>query len=111
MGEDGRRKMPASLTSEELRAIQAWERTHRSPVVRRLLWEVFRLRAIALRADQFEALAREIPSIRDGQTIGLLADALRRDLERLPLIREERSRGDRILYGHGKTKRKGVNNA
>ncbi|HKQ24832.1 MAG TPA: hypothetical protein VJT81_10365 [Burkholderiales bacterium] len=73
--------------------------------------EVFRLQAIALRADQFESLAREIPSIRDGQTIGLIAEALRRDLEQLPLIQEERCRGDRILYGHGKTKRKGVNNA
>ena len=64
-----------------------------------------------LRADQFEALAREIPSVRDGQTIGLIADALRRDLEQLPLIQEKRERDDRILYGHGKTKRKGVNNA
>ena len=60
------------------------------------MWEVFRLRAIASRADQFEALAREIPSVRNGQTIGIIADALRRDLEQLPLIRE---------------KRKGVNNA
>jgi hypothetical protein len=111
MAEDGKRKMPPSLTSEELQAIQAWERTHRSPVVRRLLWEVFRLRAIASLADQFEAMAREIPSVTDGQTIGIIADALRRDLEQLPLIQEKRERDDRILYGHGKTKRKGVNNA
>jgi len=111
MGEGGKRKMPPPLTSEELQAIQDWERTHPSPAVRRLLWEVFRLRTIALRADQFEALAREIPGVRDGQTIGIIADALRRDLEQLPLIQEERSRGDRILYGHGKSKRKGVNNA
>jgi len=74
-------------------------------IVRLLLWEVLRLQAIALRADPFEALAREIPSVKDGQTIGLIAEALRRDLEQLPLIQEKRVLNDRILYGHGKTKR------
>jgi len=74
--------------------------------VRLLLRDVLRLQAIALRADQFEAPAREIPSVNDGQTIGPIAEALRRDLEQLPLIQEKRVRNDRILYGHGKTTRK-----
>lgn len=103
--------MPPSLTSEELRAIQVWERTHRSPVVRRLLWEVFRLRVIALCADQFEAMASDVPGVRHGQVIGGIAEILRQALDELPLIKEKREREDRLLYGHGKPKRKGVNNA
>jgi hypothetical protein len=49
-------------------------------------------------------MAREIPRVRDGQTIGIIADALRRDLEQLPLIQEKRERDDRILCGHGQPK-------
>ncbi len=109
--EEGKRKVPPSLTREELRAIQDWERTHRLPTVRRLLWEVFRLRAIALHADQFEAMARDVPGVKHSQTIRLVADALREALEQLPLIQEKRARENRILYGHAKTKRKGRNDA
>lgn len=98
MGEDGERKVPPSFTREELRAIQDWERTHRSPTVRRLLWEVFRLRAIALRADQFESMAREVPGVKHNQTIHLAGNALREALEQLPSIQEKRAREDRILH-------------
>lgn len=43
--------LPPSLTGDELKRIEVWERTHQSKVVRRLLAEVYRLQAVALRAD------------------------------------------------------------
>lgn len=50
--------IPPSRTGEELKNIEVWERTHQSKVVRRLLAEVWRLQAIALRADQVEKSIR-----------------------------------------------------
>ena len=89
-------------------AIQKWERTHRSTVVRRLLWEIFRLRAIALRADQYEEMTRS-RNVGDPASV-LISECLREDLDELPLIKEKRKRQDFLLYGHGeKQKRKGVN--
>jgi hypothetical protein len=109
MGEDGRRRMPPSLTSEELRAIQAWERTHRSPAVRRLLWEVFRLRIIVRRAAQVAEMLGD--PRRHPPPLDTMLIALHEELKGLPFLEEELRRQDRILYGHGQTKRKGVNNA
>ncbi len=109
MGEDGKRKMPPSLTGEELRAIQDWERTHRSPAVRRLLWEVFRLRIVVRRASQVAEMLgdpRRQPAPLDTMLI-----ALHEELNGLPFLEEELRRQDHMLYGHGKMKRKGVNNA
>ena len=37
--------------------------------------------------------------------------ALQEELKGLPFLEEELRRLDRLLHGHGKTKRKGVNNA
>ena len=103
MGEGVKRKTPPPLTSEELRALQDWERTHRSPTERRLLWEVFRLRIVVKRATQVAELLgdprRHPPLI-----------ALHEELKGLPFLEEDLRRQARIL-GEGKPKRKGVNNA
>ena len=70
------------LTREELQAIQ--ERNHQSPDVLALLWEVKRLRAIALRTDQ---LLKDMPNI--AGTSGLVADLLRRELADEPVVQEQ----------------------
>jgi len=46
--------------------------------------------------SQFEARPGRFRAVRDGQTIGIIADALREDLEQLPLIQEDRAQEDRI---------------
>ena len=61
--------------------------------------------------DQLEAMARDVSGVKHSQTIRLVADALREALEQLSLIQEKRAREDRIVYGHGKTKRKDGNDA
>lgn len=84
----GRRPMPPSLTSEELRIIQREERKQRSPAVRRLLWEVFRLQAIALRADQLLRSLGSDPVSLDFNSTDIVADCLREDLAELPVVKE-----------------------
>jgi len=60
-----------------------------------------------MRADQYEAMAREFPAVRHDQTLlTLQPTGCARDLEQLPVIREKRAREHRILYGHAKAKRK-----
>lgn len=79
---------PPSLTGEELDKIWKWERTHQSKVLRRVLWEVKRLQAIALRADQLERSVRADPASLDFNARHIVVDELRRALDELPLIRE-----------------------
>ena len=107
MAEYGKRRMPPSLTSDELREIQAWERSNPSPVVRRLLWEIFRLRAIALTARQYEEMTR-----RPGNsTESLIGQSLRDSLNELPLIQERMESVRETLVGHGETKKpRGIDN-
>ena len=93
--------MPPSLTREELRTIQKEERKQRSPTVRRLLWEIFRLQAIALRADQFERAMRSDHASLDFNSSNLVADILRRGLDELPLIKEAHERQERLLNPPG----------
>lgn len=101
--------MPPSLTGEELRAIQDWERTHRSPAVRRLLWEVFRLRIVVKRVAQVVELLGD--PARHPRPLDTMLIALHEELKGLPFLEEELRRQDRILYGEGKPKQKRVNNA
>lgn len=88
--------MPPPLTSEELRVIQREERKERSSTIRRLLWEVFRLRAIALRADQFERAMRADHASLDFNSAELVARSLREDLDELPFIAENAQRQERM---------------
>jgi hypothetical protein len=60
--------------------------------VRALLWEIHRLRAIALRADQLlRSLSGPVGSL------GFLADALRRELENEPAVLEQRAQTEALL--------------
>jgi hypothetical protein len=69
-----------ALTKDDLTAIQ--ERSADSPDVRALLWEVARLRALALRTHDY---------FRQGSssTALILADSLRTLLEDEPVIQEQ----------------------
>jgi len=100
-------RWPPSLTAEELRRIQEWERTHQSPVIRRLLWEVARLRGVALRANQFEEVMRSGGHITHFNSNHLIGDALRKELDELPAIKEQRKWQEELLYPGGK-KKKGI---
>lgn len=93
MSEDGRSRYPPSLTSRELKDIQQWERRHRVPVVRRLLWEVFRLRAVALTAHQYEGMTRD----QAFQTAKMIGEILRRDLDKLAIIQERKQQTMELL--------------
>ena len=99
-----KRPMPPSLSSEELRAIQTEERKQRSPTVRRLLWEVFRLQVIALRADQFERAMRSDHASIDFNSSHIMADILRAALDELPVIVEARDTRQYLLNPPGGTK-------
>ena len=69
-----------ALTKDDLKAIQ--DRSPDSPHVRALLWEVARLRALALRTHDY---------FRQGSssTALILADSLRTMLEDEPVIQEQ----------------------
>ena len=74
------------LTADELRDIG--QRRDPADIVR-LLWEIKRLRAIALRAHQYQLTAR-------GNVGGseLVLNALRRELEEEPVVAEQASLDD-----------------
>lgn len=92
--------LPPSLTGEELKRIEVWERTHQSRVVRRLLAEIARLQQIALRANQMEkSLSADRASLAFN-SLHVVASSLRKELDELPLIAEREEETDRLLYGH-----------
>ena len=94
MSNEDTRKRPLPLTAPEL---QALNRTVKSSIGRRLLWEVHRLRAILLRADQLEILMRDERRWRDVPEINKALDALREDLNREPVVQEDREKRDEML--------------
>ncbi len=104
MGKNGYRTIPPSLTSAELKEIQ---RTDRSPNVRRLLWEVFRLRAIAMRADQLIRSIIADPASLEFNSAEIVVKELRASLDELPLMRERGKEREELLFPGGK-KRKGI---
>ena len=69
-----------ALTKDDLKAIQ--DRSPDSPDVRALLWEVARLRALALRTHDYFRQA-------SSSTALILADSLRTILEDEPVIQEQ----------------------
>ena len=73
--------MRQKLTKSDLHEIKL--RGRKNPDVVALLWEVHRLRAIVLRADQLQKTLGEM-----GGSQGLLLDALRSELEGEPCISE-----------------------
>lgn len=72
--------MRPKLTKSDLHAIG--QRSN-SPDVRALLWEIHRLRGIALRADQ---LAKALGAM--GGAHGMMLDSLRAELEGEPCVAE-----------------------
>lgn len=103
MGKNGYRVLPPSLTSAELKEMQ---RMDRSPTVRRLLWEVFRLRAIALRANQLLRSIDADPASLDFNSADLIAKELRACLDELPIISERHQEREDLLYSGGKGKKR-----
>ena len=69
-----------ALTKDDLRAIQ--DRNPDSPDVRTLLWEVARLRALALRTHDYFRQGSSSTSL-------ILAESLRSMLEAEPVIQEQ----------------------
>jgi hypothetical protein len=75
-----------SLTSDQLRAIYEASPT---PAVRRLLWEIHRLRATILAADQLnQRLVETGAAARMDTTTQLLVGALQERLKDEPVVRE-----------------------
>ena len=82
---------PPPLTAAEL---QELNRTVKSATSRRLLWEIHRLRAILLRANELQIMIHNDRFLgRDTQILKRLT-VLRSDLEREPVIAEEQERDD-----------------
>jgi hypothetical protein len=81
----------APLTRETLHAIG--ERNRGNADIQALLWEIHRLRAIALRADQ---LLRSMPGSEVG-TLGMLVGALRRELDGEPAVLEQQAQTEALL--------------
>lgn len=69
------------LTRADLKAI--WGRSAGSPDAQALLWEIKRLRAIVLRADQLQRALGEM-----GGAQGMMLNSLRAELEGEPCIAE-----------------------
>jgi hypothetical protein len=101
---DRKEEMPPSLTGEELQKIWQWERTHQSKVLRRALWEVRRLQAVALRADQLLRSLNADSASLDFNSAHIVVNELRRLLDQLPLISERRKEREELLYPNGKKK-------
>jgi hypothetical protein len=81
----------APLTRETLHAIG--ERNRGNADIQALLWEIHRLRAIALRADQ---ILRSMPGSEVG-TLGMLVGALRRELDGEPAVLEQQAQTEALL--------------
>jgi hypothetical protein len=86
----------APLTREALHAIS--ERNRGNLDVRALLWEIHRLRAITLHADQ---LVRMLPGPSVG-SLGFIADALRNQLDSEPAVLEQRAATEALLAKTGR---------
>ena len=78
------------LSTDQLRAI--WKRSP-SPTVRLLLWEIYRLRLVAINAHSYVKLA-VYRGERKGMdtTLAILFDGLQRALEEEPVIQESQAR-------------------
>ena len=90
---------PPPLTKNEL---QELNRTVKSVTGRRLLWEIHRIRAILLRAHELEILVRDDRFLSSDRELIRTADALRTDLDKEPVVHEDREDQAReLLRKHG----------
>ena len=78
------------LSTDQLRAI--WKRSP-TPAVRLLLWEIYRLRLVAIHAHSYVKLA-VYRGERKGMdpTLSILFDQMRRALENEPVVQEGEAR-------------------
>jgi hypothetical protein len=78
------------LNGEQLRVIYE---TNPTPAVKRLLWEIHRLRAVVLRADDLvRTLARYKGESRLDPGSGLALKSLREALQDEPVVKEDTAR-------------------
>jgi hypothetical protein len=90
---------PLPLTRNEL---QELNRTVKSETGRRLLWEIHRIRTILLRAHELEILVRDDRFLSRDLELIRMANALRADLDKEPVIEEDREEQAREkLRRHG----------
>ena len=85
MGKFREPSAPPPLTKDEL---QELNRTVKSQTGRRLLWEIHRIRVILLRANELEILVRDDRFLSRDLEIIKLANALRADIDKEPVIDE-----------------------
>ena len=78
---------PPPLTRQEL---QEFNRTVTSETGRRLLWEIHRIRKILLRAQALEILVRDDRFLNRDRELIKVANALRADLDKEPVIEEDK---------------------
>lgn len=81
-----------SFAAAELRELA---RKIQSPTGRRLLWEISRLRQIARQADRLERCINAGPDSIDAAATGIAAEELRKLLDALPWLLEERAKPSR----------------
>src|SRR3981081_1248889 len=87
MGKFREPSAPPPLTKHEL---QELNRTVQSETGRRLLWEIHRIRSILLRAHELEILIRDDRFLSRDLELIKIANALRADLDKEPVIEEDR---------------------
>lgn len=85
----------APLTHQDLRDIGLRNRDHAD--VTALLWEIKRLRAIALRADQ---VCRTLEGANIGGASGIILQAMRSQLEHEPCVLESNQLREEMLNPH-----------
>ena len=85
MGKFREPSAPPPLTKDEL---QELNRTVKSQTGRRLLWEIHRIRVILLRANELEIPVRDDRFLSRDLEIIKLANALRADIDKEPVIDE-----------------------
>jgi hypothetical protein len=102
----GKKNLPPMLTTAELRFIQSNAPT---PAVKRLLWDIFALRAAVRQAKQVSEHLGDAK--RFGAPLDVLLSSLREELKDFPFLEEDRLERNEILYGHGEKKKpKGIDN-
>lgn len=90
------------LTFEELRAIGKYCRT---PAVRALLWEIYRLQGLLERVEQLQSMMGDDGRHMDTMFSQVLS-MLRQALDREPCIQHLRRERKEFLYPDGKAPRK-----
>src|SRR4030088_1381379 len=99
MGKFREPSAPPPLSKHEL---QELNRTVKSETGRRLLWGIRRIRSILLRAHELEILIRDDRLLSRDLELVKVANALRADLDKEPVLEEDRDDEARAkLRRHG----------